>query len=314
MTDMMLSAMAVTPEAEPAAIYSRSLTDAESFREEHQLKYACADLDELGRYDGIDAVYIASPNGCHYEQAKRMLEHGKHVLCEKPACASPDQVRELIALAEAKGLVFLEAMRPVFSDGLRTVRENLPKIGKLRQISITYCKPSSRYPRFLEGKYVNTFNPALANAAIMDLGCYGIHSVVHLFGKPEFISAQAVHLDNGFEAAGTVLMHYPEFTANVTYSKIHRVALPSVFAGEEGSVWMNSVNNTERVWFETNKGERTDLGYQIPHPNDMGFELRAFDRFITEGIRPVKENEDSVITAEIISEACRQTGTRFEGA
>lgn len=309
--DNMLAAMAAVPEVEPAVIYSRTIADAEEFKAKHGLSFAADDLTILADYDGIDGVYIASPNCCHYEQAKLMLEHGKHVLCEKPACANAGQVRELVKLAESRNLVFLEAMRPVYDHALRLIRENLPKIGTLRQVRFDYCKISSRIQKLRAGLPVNTFDPALSNAAVMDLGCYGIHGIIHLFGKPLSVSAQSVHLPNGFEALGTVLMRYPEFTAEVSYSKIHTLNLPSVLSGEKGSIFLDHINDTEKVWLELDDGTVTDLGYPVTQPNNMVHELRAFYRFVTEGIRPLRENENSILTAEVIDEARRQTGTLF---
>lgn len=311
-TDMMLSAMAAVPEAaKPDAICSRSLADAEAFRRAHNLSFACDSLTELADYPGIDAVYIASPNACHYDQAKCMLEHGKHVLCEKPAASNAAQVRGLVRLAEEKGLIFLEAMRPVFSDTLRIVRENLPRIGTLRRVRLDYCKPSSRLSRFLAGEHVNTFDPALSNAAVMDLGCYGIHSIVHLFGRPEAVSAQAVHLENGFEALGTVLMRYPGFTAEVSYSKIHRLDSPCLFNGEAGTIYLDNINFTQKVWLRMNDGTEEDLHLRTRQPDDTVCIPEAFDRFVTKGIRPAAENRNSIITAGIIDEARHQTGTVF---
>ncbi len=169
--DYMLAAMAAVPDiAHPEVIYSRSFLDAEAFRKKHNLSFATDNLSVLADYPYIDAVYIASPNCCHYEQAKLMLEHGKHVLCEKPAASNAREVKKLIALAEKKGLIFLEAMRPVYTDTLRLVRENLSKIGNLRLVRFDYCKVSSRFDRFCSGIYVNAFNPQLSNASVMDLG------------------------------------------------------------------------------------------------------------------------------------------------
>ena len=309
--DMMLEAMAAVPEVRPAAIYSRSLSDAEAFKEKHGLAFATDSLEELADFPGIDAVYIASPNCCHYEQAKLMLEHGKHVLCEKPAAANLRRVKELVGLAEEKGLVFLEAMRPEFADTLRLIRENLPRIGQLRQVRFDLCRVSSRIQKLKEGTYITTFDPTLSNAAVMDLGCYGIYSAVHLFGKPEMVSAQAVHLQNGFEAGGTLLMQYPDFITEVSYSKVHTLNVPSAVSGEDGTIYMDCVHSTRTMWIEFNDGTREDPGFRPTQPSDMVFELKAFERCICEGIRPVRENQNSLLTAEILDEARRQTGTVF---
>jgi predicted dehydrogenase len=52
----------------------------------------------------LDAVHICTPNALHFPMAKAALEAGKHVVCEKPLAVSVDEAKELVALAEAKGL------------------------------------------------------------------------------------------------------------------------------------------------------------------------------------------------------------------
>ena len=61
---------------------------------------------ETSREDGIDFVTIATPNVTHYEIAKCFLEHGVHVLSDKPVAMNATQGQELEDLAEAKGLLF----------------------------------------------------------------------------------------------------------------------------------------------------------------------------------------------------------------
>ena len=58
-------------------------------------------LDELLADSSITAVHIASPNDVHYEHAKRSLEAGKHVLCEKPLAISSKETAELVRVAAA---------------------------------------------------------------------------------------------------------------------------------------------------------------------------------------------------------------------
>jgi predicted dehydrogenase len=53
----------------------------------------------------VDVVHLTTPNHLHYAQAKAALEAGKHVVCEKPLALTATESQELLALANASGLV-----------------------------------------------------------------------------------------------------------------------------------------------------------------------------------------------------------------
>lgn len=73
---------------ELTAVYSRTLERARQFGfQKGQLQYF-DDLEAFANSDCIDAVYVASPNCCHYEQVMTLLKAGKHVLCEKPMASN----------------------------------------------------------------------------------------------------------------------------------------------------------------------------------------------------------------------------------
>ena len=74
----------------------------------------------------MQAVYIASPNCCHCEQAIRMMDAGKHVLCEKPAASNQEEYQRMLEAARRNGVVFFEAMRPAFTPEMAMVEETLP--------------------------------------------------------------------------------------------------------------------------------------------------------------------------------------------
>ena len=57
------------------------------------------DLDELLADDEVESVHITSPNAAHFGQARRVLESGRHVLCEKPLATTPEETAALVALA-----------------------------------------------------------------------------------------------------------------------------------------------------------------------------------------------------------------------
>lgn len=66
------------------AVYSRTKEKGLAFAAPYGVETVFTDLEEMAATDKIDAVYIASPNKLHIEQARVFLEHGKHVICEKP--------------------------------------------------------------------------------------------------------------------------------------------------------------------------------------------------------------------------------------
>lgn len=60
-------------------------------------------MDEL--YGAVDVVYIASPHQTHYGYIKSALEHGKHVICEKPMALEKKQAEEVFNYAKEHGLI-----------------------------------------------------------------------------------------------------------------------------------------------------------------------------------------------------------------
>lgn len=57
------------------------------------------DVDPLLELPDVDLVYIATPPFLHFEQARRALAAGKHVICEKPLALTVQQADELVELA-----------------------------------------------------------------------------------------------------------------------------------------------------------------------------------------------------------------------
>lgn len=63
----------------------------------------------------VDAVYVQSLPAKHYDQIKKILEMGKHVLCESPITLNQEQCRELFLLAEKKGVILMDAIKTAYS-------------------------------------------------------------------------------------------------------------------------------------------------------------------------------------------------------
>ena len=82
--DQMLDAAGHCPGFAYEAVYSRTQQRAGEFAAKYGVSKTYTSLDALAGDNHVDAVYIASPNLCHKEQAIALMRAGKHVLCEKP--------------------------------------------------------------------------------------------------------------------------------------------------------------------------------------------------------------------------------------
>lgn len=83
----------------------------------HEMKYVngVEYIDCNGDLDNVDAVYIASHPSQHYNDVKRALEAGKHVICESPIALTFKQCSELFEMARGRNLVLTDAIKTAYS-------------------------------------------------------------------------------------------------------------------------------------------------------------------------------------------------------
>ena len=104
---------ALPEDAVIAALAARDRARAEEHVAEKGLE-GCEVFDgyqELLDNADVDAIYVPSPNGLHYEWTMKALDAGYHVLCEKPFASNSEEARLMIASAREKNLVLMEAVR-----------------------------------------------------------------------------------------------------------------------------------------------------------------------------------------------------------
>ncbi|WP_035968903.1 Gfo/Idh/MocA family protein [Bradyrhizobium sp. WSM1417] len=71
----------------------------------------------------VDAVVIATPVASHYDIARRALDAGKHVLVEKPMCATSDEARDLVERAKRNSLVLMVDHTFLFTGAVQMIKE-----------------------------------------------------------------------------------------------------------------------------------------------------------------------------------------------
>lgn len=311
-TRTFLEAVQSVPELALGAVYSRSLEKAQSFGEEYGAKVFTDSLEDLAADRDVQAVYIASPNCCHCEQAIRMMDAGKHVLCEKPAASNQEEYQRMLEAARRNGVVFFEAMRPAFTPEMAMVEENLPRLGKIRQASFSFCQYSSRYDNFKNGMIENAFRPELSNGSLMDIGVYCIHWMVRLFGMPENLQASPIFLENGVDGAGAIIGTYPDMQVQLLYSKICDGHTPSEIQGENGSLLMDTVSQPQKLTLCL-RGQTPEALPVTPCANNMVYEARRWAQWITRG--PDRElfrvQDDTMTELRVLDKVRALCGIRF---
>ena len=320
-TDWLLAGAQQDERFELSAVCSRTQDRANEFAAKYGVKHTFTSIEEMAASDVVDAVYIATPNCTHAEIAITCMNHGKHVLCEKPMASNAREVKMMIEAAHKNNVVLMEAMIATMNPNFLKVREMLPKLGTIRRYFAAYCQYSSRYDKFKEGIVLNAFQPQLSNGAMMDIGVYTIYPLVALFGKPEKISAQGVVLSSGADGQGVVNLYYNGMNATAIYSKIANSYLPSEIEGEDGNLVMDEIHTIRKVTYIPRpaamsgrgpKAEPQDVSAKVEH-DDYYYEMAEFINLIEQGKLESEINSHavSIATIEVIDEVRKQLGVVY---
>lgn len=311
-TDRFIQAGLENEEFILTAVYSRTEEKGRAFAAKYAGAAIYTDLETMASSADVDAVYIASPNSMHAEQAIVCMNYGKHVLVEKPAASNSRELKKMIEAAERNGVLLMEAMKSTFAPNFDVIRDNLYKLGQVRRYFAGYCQYSSRYDAYRQGTVLNAFNPEYSNGSLMDLGIYCLYPMVVLFGKPETVKATGVMLASGVDGEGSIVMKYPEMDAVVMYSKITDSYLPAEIQGENATMVIDKINQPYQVKIHYRDGAVEELTLPQVYES-MYYETKEFITLLKNGERESRVNShaNSLAVAEVMEDARFQIGLRY---
>ena len=175
------------PGARLACVCSREAARAGAFAAELGAARSCADLDGLLADPELDAVYIATPNSVHADQAIRAIEAGKAVLVEKPLAVSAAEAGRIADAAETRAVFTMEGLWTRFLPAVREAKRlvDAGRIGEVREIraELAYRRSEAADHRL--------FSPGLGGGAALDLGVYPLSLAVHFLGRPTAVSGSS---------------------------------------------------------------------------------------------------------------------------
>lgn len=294
---------------ELTAVFSRTENTAQQFANKHDIPHIYTDLESFASSPELDAVYIASPNSLHAKQAIVLMNHGKHVLCEKPIASNVREVERMFEAAGRNGVLLMEAMKSTLTPNFQAIKENLHKIGTVRRYFASYCQYSSRYDEYLKGNILNAFKPEFSNGALMDLGIYCIYPLVVLFGQPVQIQGSGLMLESGVDGQGSILLKYKELDAVIQFSKISDSYASAEIHGEKGTIVFDKVSRPDKVEIRYRGGKIEEIT-KLQIDNAMYYEVQEFIQLIQSGSKEssVNSSANSRMTMAIMDETRRQIG------
>ncbi len=120
----------------------------DTFRQAFQ-KPTYSSAAELCQSSDVDAVYIATPNQFHTEQAVMALENRKHVLVEKPMTLTLADADRMIQTAQRYGMQLAVNVKHSFEPRIRRIREVVTsgELGRLRMLNTWYFSDWLYSPR-----------------------------------------------------------------------------------------------------------------------------------------------------------------------
>ena len=151
------------------AVASRTGARAERYRKDagnliHQFE-SRAGHDAVDRMlkAGVDFACVATPDDRHFEAAKKVLESGAHLLVEKPSVLRLQEVDELIAIAEAKGVLAKVVYHKLLDPDHKRMRTFVAD-GILKHVNHGYCSllepkqiSGSQFAEWITGRNPGTY-------------------------------------------------------------------------------------------------------------------------------------------------------------
>lgn len=198
-----LPALKTSEFAQPLIIGSRDKNKSRVWAE----KYG---IEEYGNYDDalthpdVDWVYISTPPTEHEAQIIKAAEHGKHILCEKPAAMSFDSAKRISNICQANGVRFLEGYVYQFHPQHAYIKSKLSELGKPYMLRSQFT-----YPRPKEGDI--RFDASLGGGVLYDSLGYTIHIGLQFFeGEPELTSLEVfIDEQSGVDQAIALMLKFP---------------------------------------------------------------------------------------------------------
>ncbi len=280
----MANAIKIAPNCQLCAVASKTPSKARKFADENGIENAYT-YQKIVNSGEIDIIYVATTHNFHFDNARLALEHGKHVLIEKPFTVNAKEARELVRIAREKNLFIMEAMWVRFLPSLKSLKNKIQnhEIGEVKVFNISFGGfVSPEYEKRLK-------DPALAGGVTLDMGIYPISFVCYLLGElPIDIKSMTRFSDLGVDEISNYMFQFPTgCLANISTSYNLKMRNEAKIYGAKGFIEFPQFGAGERFTIfrheGTNKIKETIEVLENNHSNGFIYQVEDVVRCIQEG-------------------------------
>jgi predicted dehydrogenase len=303
----MASAIPFVPNSALYAIASRDISTANTFASAFHIQQSYGSYEALVRDPAVDIVYVATPHNLHCENTLMALEHGKHVLCEKPFAVNGKEVRKMIAKAREKNLFLMEALWSRFLPNIIKARE-LVDSGLIGNVKLLKADFGLNRPFDPDNRL---FNKQLIGGSLLDLGIYPLFLALLILGKPDRIKAMAGMGATAVDYNCSFTLGYKDDALAVLHSSlVAQTETVATIYGEKGTIVF------DKNWY-TPVHMHANLHDGQKIKTALTFEGNGYNYEATEVIECLKQRktqsaimswEDSTLLIDTLDEIRKQIG------
>ena len=219
------------------AVASRSIQKAIAFKDEFKVPTAFDSYEALFKCEEVEVVYIALPHTEHLKWSIMAMEHGKHVLCEKPLGVNLGQVQQMINASKKHNVFLMEALWSRFIPAIQNAKE-LVEEGEIG--SIGYMHADFAFFGLDRNREGRLLNPALAGGSLLDIGIYPVFLAYLMLGIPDKIEASAKYIETGAEIQIAMQFTYPAAHALLFSGLSANSSMEASISGSDGTIVIHS--------------------------------------------------------------------------
>ena len=277
------------PGVEFSAILDTNREAAEATSQEQGVAVAKS-LEEFASL--VDAATVSTPTPHHYEIGKFLLNHGKHLLIEKPITETPDQALELVKLAKERAVILQVGHVERFNPVLSALEERLTK------------------PRFIEAHRLSPYPfRSIEIGVVLDLMIHDLEIILHLVrSRVKNIDAVGIPvLSKGEDIANARIRFESGCVANVTASRVSPEKMRKIRVFQEDAYLSLDYEKQSGEMFRLVDGTIIREAVEIEKDEPLKRELLSFVECSRKGIQPVVSGSQAAAALELAIEITEMT-------